>query len=65
MDTNGYLRRQAETCLRLSQFCSDPTVIQHLRVMAAEFHTRALRAEFESEFDADDDDPPARPDRRH
>jgi hypothetical protein len=60
MDT-AYLRRQAEVCLRLSQFCSDPLVIEHLRFMAAEFHTRALRAEFAAEFDPDEDQTEARP----
>ncbi len=58
MDT-AYLRRQAEVCLRLSQFCSDPLVIEHL-LMAAEFHTRALRAEFAAEFDPDEDQAEAR-----
>ncbi len=54
MDT-AYLRRQAEVCLRLSRFCSDPLVVEHFRFMAAEFHTRAIKAEFHAEFDPDEE----------
>jgi hypothetical protein len=35
-----FLRRQAETCLRLSEQCSDSTRAEHLRLMAAEFFQR-------------------------
>jgi hypothetical protein len=41
MDT-PYLRRQAALCLNLSQSCSDAQVAEHLDLMAAEFHARAL-----------------------
>jgi hypothetical protein len=56
MENSAYLRRQAAFCLRLSEFCSDPPVAAHLRVKAAQFHERALRAEFAAEFDVHDDD---------
>jgi hypothetical protein len=35
-----FLRRQAETCLRLSEQCSDSATAEHLRLMAAEFFRR-------------------------
>ena len=35
-----FLRRQAETCLRLSQQCSDSATAEHLRLMAAELFRR-------------------------
>jgi hypothetical protein len=46
MDKTGYLRRQAEFCLRLSTLCSDEPVSQHLNALAARYHEEALRAEF-------------------
>jgi hypothetical protein len=54
----GALRRQAAYCLRLSHFhfYSDTPVAQHLDLMAAEFHARALRAEFQAEFDSGEQD---------
>ena len=35
-----FLRRQAETCLRLSEECSDSATAEQLRLMAAEFFRR-------------------------
>jgi hypothetical protein len=35
------LRRQAETCLHLSDCCSDPLTADHLRDIAAEFFQAA------------------------
>jgi hypothetical protein len=46
MENTAYLRRQATFCLRLSQLCSDPPLAEYLRFRAAEFHEKALRAEF-------------------
>jgi len=43
----SYLRRQAEFCLRTSQACSNRTVAEDWTLMAAEFHARALRFEFD------------------
>ena len=43
----SYLRRQAEFCLRTSQACSNRTIAEDWTLMAAEFHTRALRFEFD------------------
>jgi hypothetical protein len=54
MDRTPYLRRQAALCLNLSQSCSDAQVAEHLDLMAAEFHSQALRAEFQAEFNSDD-----------
>jgi hypothetical protein len=42
---SGYLRQQAETCLRLSQRCSNKATAAELRVMAAEFFSRAIEIE--------------------
>jgi hypothetical protein len=53
MDIMPYLRRQAALCLNLSKSCPDAQVAEHLDLMAAEFHARALKAEFETAFDAD------------
>jgi hypothetical protein len=50
MEHTAYLRRQAEFCLNLSRFSSDRPLTERLRNMAAEFHARALKAEFEAEF---------------
>ena len=44
---SDYLRRQAETCLRLSQRCSNKATAAELRVMAAEFFSKAVEAENE------------------
>jgi hypothetical protein len=66
MENTSYLRRQAVFCLRLSRFCSDRPMAEHLRFMAAGFHERALRAEFAADLDEHDearDDP--RPKLRH
>jgi len=46
MDKTARLRRQAEFCLRLSQFCSDQPISRHLSGLAASYHEAALRAEF-------------------
>jgi hypothetical protein len=51
METTDYLRRQAAFCLRLSELCSDKPIADHLRFKAADYHQRALRAEFESDFE--------------
>jgi hypothetical protein len=56
MENTAYLRRQALFCLRLSHLCLDPPLAQHLRFKAAEFHEKALRAEFEAELDPDERD---------
>jgi|SRR5215211_465990 len=53
MDETPYLRRQAVLCFNLAKSCSDAQVAEHLEAMAAEFHARALRAEFQPTFDAD------------
>jgi hypothetical protein len=53
MDETPFLRRQAALCLNLSQSCSDAQVAEHLNLMAAEFHARALKAEFHTAFDTD------------
>jgi hypothetical protein len=42
---SGYLRQQAETCLRLSQRCSNKATAAELRVMAAEFFSKAVEVE--------------------
>jgi hypothetical protein len=55
MENTSYLRRQAAFCLRLSRFCSDRPMAEHLRFMAAGFHERALRAEFAADLDEPDE----------
>jgi hypothetical protein len=52
MDDKPYLRRQAALCLKLSQSCPDGKVAEDLDLMAAEFHTRALQAEFQASSDS-------------
>ena len=47
METTSSLRRRAELCLRLSEFCSDEVLANHLQFKAAEYHQRALRCEFD------------------
>jgi hypothetical protein len=47
METTALFRRQAALCLRLSDFCSDEQIANHLRSKAADYHQRALRAEFD------------------
>jgi hypothetical protein len=42
---SGYLRQQAQTCLRLSQRCANRATAAELRVMAAEFFTKAVEVE--------------------
>ena len=44
MENTAYLRRQATFCLRMSQLC--PPVAEYLKFKAADFHEKALRAEF-------------------
>jgi len=46
METSSYLRRQAAFYLRLSEFCPDEPIADHLRFKAADYHQRALRSEF-------------------
>jgi len=46
METSSYLRRQAAFYLRLSEFCPDEPIAEHLRSKAADYHQRALRFEF-------------------
>ena len=66
MEMTAYFRRQAAFCLRLSDFCSDSHMADHLRFKAAEYHQQALRAEFDLCHDeAADDAAPARPTVRH
>jgi hypothetical protein len=57
MDKTGYLRRQAEFCLRLSHLCSDEPVSRHLNALAARYHEEALLAEFHTLQDDDDNAP--------
>jgi len=47
METASYLRRQAAFYLRLSEFCPDQPIADHLRFKAADCHHRALSAEFD------------------
>jgi hypothetical protein len=47
METSFHLRHQAAFCLRLSELCSDELVANHLRSQAADYHQRALWAEFD------------------
>jgi hypothetical protein len=63
METAAYYRRQAGFLLRLGQSCTDKSVGQHLELMAAEFHLRALEVEFlEPDAEASDEtDPASRP----
>jgi hypothetical protein len=42
---SGFFRRQAETCLRLAEQCSDQTTAEQLRLVAAEFFRKATEAE--------------------
>jgi hypothetical protein len=42
---SDYLRRQAETCVRLSQNCSSSATAEELRLMASEFFSKAVEAE--------------------
>jgi hypothetical protein len=51
MESASFLRRQAEFCLRLSHLCPDDLVATHLTRKAAQYHEKALRTEFEVEFD--------------
>jgi hypothetical protein len=46
----SYLRRQAEFCLRTSRACSDRAAAERWELMAAEFHARSLRVEFDVAF---------------
>jgi hypothetical protein len=47
MSRIGFLRRQAETCIRLAEATPDGAAAEHLRLMAAEFFRRAVEAENE------------------
>jgi hypothetical protein len=49
METAAYFRRQAGFLLRLGQSCTDKSMIRNLELMAAEFHQRAIEAEFRLE----------------
>jgi hypothetical protein len=51
METSSYLRRQAAFYLRLSEFCPDDPIADHLRFKAADYHQRALRSEFNIGYD--------------
>ena len=44
VDDLHYLRDQAQRCLRLAAVCSDQTVADRLRVLAASFAEEAERA---------------------
>jgi len=46
-DQTNYLRRQAEFCLWTSEACSDRAAADDWILLAAEFHTRALRFELD------------------
>ena len=54
MDDKPYLRRQAALCLKLSRSCRDGKVAEDLNLMAAEFHRRALQAEFQAASESAD-----------
>ena len=41
----SFLRRQAETCFRLAQSCSDAATAEELRLIGAEFFRKATKAE--------------------
>ena len=43
MSRIGFLRRQAETCLRFAETCSDKTTAEYLRLMGAEFSSGPSR----------------------
>jgi hypothetical protein len=45
MTTAEYLRRQAETCLRIARGCFDLTTVERLRHLAAELKTKAAEIE--------------------
>ena len=55
METTVYFRRQAAFCLRLSDLCADELIADHLRSQAADYHHRALRAEFNLRPDVAED----------
>jgi hypothetical protein len=60
METAAYYRRQAGFLLRLGQACTDKSVGQHLELKAAEFHLKAIEAEFiEPEAGSSDEANPA------
>jgi hypothetical protein len=63
MPHTGFLRRQAENCIRLAERCPDRVAAEYLRLMAAAFFKRALEDENEwlhtPEFDGPDDNIPA------
>jgi hypothetical protein len=40
-----YCRRQAESCLRLSETCQDPSTAEQLLIIAAEYFQRATDLE--------------------
>jgi hypothetical protein len=65
METAAYYRRQAGFLLRLGQSCTDRSVIQHLELMAAEFHLKAIEAEFYEPDSGLDVAPPGQPPRPH
>jgi hypothetical protein len=46
MENTPSLRHQAAFCLRLSEFCCDELLANHLKFKAADYHQRALRSEF-------------------
>jgi hypothetical protein len=46
MENTARLRRQAEFCLRLSQYCPDQPMSRHLSFLAARYHETALQVEF-------------------
>jgi hypothetical protein len=54
MDETPYLRRRAALCLNLSRSCSDAQLAEQLDLIAAEFHARALKSEFQAEYDSDE-----------
>jgi hypothetical protein len=49
METAAYYRRQAGFLLRLGRSCTDKSMVRNLELMAAEFHQRAIEAEFNLE----------------
>jgi len=49
MQGSSYFRRQANTCLRLSESCTDQTLADRFQAMAEDFLAKAADASDESE----------------
>jgi hypothetical protein len=60
MSRIGFLRRQAEFCLRTSQSCGDPKKAEQLRLLAAEYFRMATDAKPAAAAEDKSQDPPPR-----